>query len=76
MLSLWSLFASSKHRHYALLDDAGICRALRQSPQPPAGSGWVEVSECRLSWLQRPLPASARIPEVGKYSIGRQALAA
>jgi hypothetical protein len=48
-------------RHYALVDQQGVCRALRQSTQPPQGTAWVEVQECNLGWLCRPLPAIARL---------------
>jgi hypothetical protein len=62
MFSLSSLFAPRRRmRTFALLDQAGLCRAFRQSRQAPLGAGWVEVDRQCLSWLQKPLPASARI---------------
>lgn len=77
MPSFRSLFAPRrKPRCYAWLDGAGICRALQQSRVPPQGAGWVEVSESRLVWLQRPLPASARIPQVVAHSVAGHPLAA
>jgi hypothetical protein len=61
MFTLRSLFAPARPmRSFALLDAQGICRALRQSTQPPQGSDWVEVQPSCVSWLNRPLPASAR----------------
>ncbi|AYC31740.1 hypothetical protein D3880_04785 [Pseudomonas cavernae] len=61
-MSLLQLLFRRPHpmRSYALLDAQGICRALRQSRTAPPGSDWVAVGECRLAWLQRPLPANAR----------------
>lgn len=61
MRALTSLFSRPSMRSFALLDHNGICRGLRQSQTRPAGSCWVEVSECRLSWLQRSLPREARV---------------
>lgn len=48
-------------RHYARIDQQGICRALKHCSQAPAGSEWVPVKEPQMSWLGQPLPASARI---------------
>lgn len=77
MPSFWSLFAPrGKPRCYALVDASGICRALHQSRVPPQGAGWVEVDESRLGWLQRPLPASAHIPQVVAHSVAGHPLAA
>lgn len=62
MFSLSSLLAPRRPmRTFALLDQSGLCRAFRQSRQAPLGAGWVEVDRQSLSWLQKPLPASARI---------------
>lgn len=55
------LFSRPSMRSFALLDQNGICRGLRQSQLRPAGSCWVEVSECRPSWLQHSLPRNARL---------------
>ena len=58
MPSPWSLFTPRRRlRRFALLDAAGICRALREAHEPPAGKGWVEVDELCCQWLGRPLPA-------------------
>ncbi|AEF23358.1 hypothetical protein [Pseudomonas fulva] len=46
-------------RIFACLDEHGICRAFRQSAQPPGPAGWQEVNEQRLCWLGAPLPKSA-----------------
>lgn len=62
MKLFWSLFTTRPHlRHYARVDQSGICRALKHCAERPAGSDWVEVTEQRLAWLDQPLPASARI---------------
>lgn len=61
MNSLRALLFPEPMRHYALLDRHGICRALRQSQKPPTKGCWVEVEECSPSWLDRPLPAHARL---------------
>ncbi|MGY2290524.1 hypothetical protein ACW9H6_11375 [Pseudomonas sp. SDO528_S397] len=62
MRLLKSLFMShTRHRHFALLDAQGCCQAFKQCALPPVGEGWVEVHEVRLSWMHRPLPASARV---------------
>ncbi|MEX6503603.1 hypothetical protein AB5S05_16185 [Pseudomonas sp. 25A3E] len=63
-------------RLFALVDAGGRCRAFRQSAQAPVGAGWIEVNEQRLCWLQQPLPASARISQVGKTTRTSKALAA
>lgn len=61
MQLLKSLLQRPSMRHFALLDQNGICRGLRHSRERPAGSCWVEVGECRLAWLQRRLPKEARL---------------
>lgn len=77
MLSLRSLLIPRRPiRTFALLDSGGICRAFHQSGQTPSGSGWVEVTEQRLNWLNRPLPAHAKIAPVVTYSNGRKPLVA
>lgn len=76
MSFLWSLFTlRPKHRHYALLDKSGICQAFRHCATPPIGHGWVEINEARLTWLQQPLPASARVSARGTPPRHRQFLA-
>jgi hypothetical protein len=65
MHALWSLFTGRKPRCFALLDATGVCRALRQSAEPPAASCWVEVTECRPIWLNQRLPSSARLEQAG-----------
>lgn len=65
MFSFRSLLAPRRTpRLFALLDEAGRCRAFRRSAQAPVGAGWVEVNEQRLAWLHQPLPASARIGQI------------
>jgi len=65
---LWSLFTlRRKHRHYALLDKSGCCVAFRHCATPPCASGWVEVNEVCLSWLQRPLPDKARVVAANRH---------
>ncbi|WP_256670182.1 hypothetical protein [Pseudomonas sp. L-22-4S-12] len=60
MMSLWSLLAPRRAmRRYALLDAAGICRALREAHSAPTQPGWVEVEEICPSWLGRTLPSRA-----------------
>ncbi|MFJ4141234.1 hypothetical protein [Pseudomonas sp. NPDC089734] len=57
-----SLFGMRRqYRHYALVDQTGICRALKHCTERPSGSDWVEVREQRANWLNQPLPASARV---------------
>ncbi|MES2821337.1 MAG: hypothetical protein V4812_20375 [Pseudomonadota bacterium] len=57
-----SLFTDrTRPRCYALVDRTGLCQAFHQARNAPLGTGWVEVTECRLSWLQRPLPFNARL---------------
>jgi hypothetical protein len=59
---LWSLFtARRQYRYYARVDQAGICRAIKHCAQRPTGSEWIEVTEQRLTWLNQPLPANARV---------------
>ena len=72
-----SLFsARSALRHYARIDQQGICRAFKHCSQAPAGAEWVEVTEQRISWLGQPLPASARISTRTGRLIARPLLAA
>jgi hypothetical protein len=60
MMSLWSLLAPRRAmRRYALLDAAGVCRALREAQSAPTQPGWVEVAEICPSWLGRTLPSRA-----------------
>ncbi|VVN72880.1 hypothetical protein [Pseudomonas fluorescens] len=62
MRFLRSLFAPrQQYRSFALLDHKGCCQAFKHCCLPPMGDGWVEIEEIRLNWLQRPLPADARI---------------
>ncbi len=59
---LWSLFSlQRRYRHYARLDQQGICLSFKHCAMPPRGHDWVEINEVKLSWLHQPLPASARI---------------
>ncbi|TIH07444.1 hypothetical protein [Pseudomonas leptonychotis] len=77
MFSLRNLLAPRRSmRSFALLDAQGICRALRQSTQAPQGSGWVEVQQSCLSWLNQPLPAGARTAQVTPCLRIQQMLAA
>ena len=77
MFSLRSLLVPRRPmRSFALVDVQGICRALRQSAQAPQGSGWVEVQQSCLSWLNQPLPAGARTAQVTPCLRVRQTLAA
>ncbi|RMM36376.1 hypothetical protein ALQ80_05400 [Pseudomonas coronafaciens pv. oryzae] len=72
-----SLFtARRQHRHYAHIDQAGICRAFKHCAQRPSGIEWVEVTEQRLSWLNQPLPASARVAQRSARSTRGQLLTA
>ncbi|MCS3416686.1 hypothetical protein HX875_12870 [Pseudomonas yamanorum] len=76
MRLLKSLFFShTSHRHFALLDAQGCCQAFKQCSLPPVGEGWVEVEEPRLSWMHRPLPASARVSPAVSQAQPRHALA-
>jgi len=62
MRYLISLFAPRPlHRSFALLDRNGRCQAFKQCSLQPMGDGWVEIEEIRLTWLNQPLPASARV---------------
>lgn len=62
MSLFWSLFTARRPlRHYARLDQTGICLALKHCGTPPTGEDWVEVNEQRLAWLNQPLPASALV---------------
>ncbi|WP_298183624.1 hypothetical protein [uncultured Pseudomonas sp.] len=77
MFDLRSLLAPRRPmRSFALVDAQGICTALRQSSQAPQGSGWVEVHTSCLSWLNRPLPVSARTVQVTPGLYAQQTLAA
>jgi len=56
-----SLFTRSSMRTFARLDAQGHCLAFKQCTTPPTTGNWVEIDEVRLAWLNRPLPASARV---------------
>ncbi|AHG42527.1 hypothetical protein N018_20765 [Pseudomonas syringae CC1557] len=72
-----SLFSARRQfRHYARVDQAGICRAFKHSAQRPSGVEWVEVTEQRLAWLNQPLPASARAAQPRMRSTRGQLLTA
>ncbi len=74
---LWSLFTRKPAvRQFALLDSQGRCQAFKACCQPPAGDGWVEIEEIRLSWMHRPLPSHARVSARRAQSPRQQALAA
>lgn len=72
---LWSLFSQQRrHRHYARLDPHGICLSFKHCAVPPHGQEWVEITEPKLSWLHRPLPASARVSARPRAITARQLL--
>ncbi|MGH8449408.1 hypothetical protein [Pseudomonas sp.] len=76
MRLLKSLFMPhAHHRHFALLDANGHCLAFKQCSLPPVGEGWVEVAETHLGWMNRPLPASARVCPQPVHAQPQQALA-
>jgi hypothetical protein len=73
MNAFWSLFSPRpQYRHYAHVDQSGICCAFKHSSQPPAGREWVEISEQNLAWLGQPLPTSARRVKRPTQPAGRQ----
>ncbi|TFZ33458.1 hypothetical protein EWW49_31155 [Pseudomonas syringae] len=72
-----SLFTPrTQHRPYARLEQAGICRAFKHCAPRPTGVEWVEVPEQRISWLNRPLPARARVTQRSERSTRGQLLTA
>lgn len=72
---LLSLFSpKSRYRHYARLDQHGICLSFKHCTRPPQGHDWVEICEPNLCWLQRPLPASARVTPRARAITARQLL--
>lgn len=73
---LWSLFSlRRRYRHYARLDQHGICLAFKHCATPPDSAEWVEITEARLSWLKQPLPASARVTRRARSITARQLIA-
>lgn len=77
MMSLWSLLTPrAQPRHFALLDEAGICRGLHQAIQAPARGHWVEVDEPSPSWIGQPLPVRARLSQATRDARRPRALAA
>jgi hypothetical protein len=72
---LWSLFSLRRsYRHYARLDQHGICLSFKHCAQTPSGHGWVEIHEPNLCWLQCPLPVSARMTSRSRAITARQML--
>ncbi|MBX8516122.1 hypothetical protein [Pseudomonas cichorii] len=63
-------------RHYALVDKTGTCRALKHCTERPLSSDWVEVNEQRATWLNQPLPSSARVAQHNVRSTPRQLITA
>lgn len=63
-------------RHFALIDDRGVCCALRQMQEHPSQAGWVEVHEPSISWLGAQLPAAARFTPVVTHAPAARPLAA
>lgn len=77
MKLFWSLFTTRRQfRHYARVDQAGICRALRHCAEHPAGAEWVEVTEQCLGWLNQPLPAQARVSRQSSRPTARRLITA
>lgn len=77
MRSLWTLlFPRPAPRQFARLDANGHCQAFKQCLQPPTGAGWVEINEIRLHWMNRSLPASARVqPRASHNRLARAVVA-
>jgi hypothetical protein len=72
---LWSLFSPRRrYRHFARLDQHGVCMAFKHCAAQPQGSGWVEISEARLSWLHQPLPSNVRVSPRPRAITARQLL--
>ncbi|HEY0289986.1 MAG TPA: hypothetical protein VGC62_23765 [Pseudomonas sp.] len=70
---LWSLFSlRRRYRHYARLNQQGICLSFKHCATPPTGQGWVEITEAKLSWLHQPLPSGARVAPRGRSISARQ----
>lgn len=58
MRQILSLLRRRTLRHFALLDENGLCRMLLSSSEKPAGAKWIEIHEARLSWIGHEIPAS------------------
>jgi hypothetical protein len=72
---LWSLFSlRRRHRHYARLDQYGVCLSFKHCATPPCGQDWVEIEEPKLCWLHQPLPANARVARSARAITARQML--
>ncbi|MCW2268173.1 hypothetical protein D3C77_577000 [compost metagenome] len=77
MSRFWtSLFGRPHMRSFARLDNQGRCLAFKQCAVPPGGAEWVEIDEIRLAWLNRPLPASARVCTPARGNWVQRSLAA
>ncbi|PWB35360.1 hypothetical protein DCO48_02765 [Pseudomonas sp. SDI] len=77
MTSIWNLlFKRQPQRQFVRLDAQGLCQAFKRCEQAPSGSGWVEVGEIRLHWLNRALPANARVSPHARLKRVHSALAA
>lgn len=62
MSNFWtSLLTRRPMRNFAHLDAQGICLAFKQCADQPAVGNWVQINEICLTWLNRPLPSSARV---------------
>ncbi|MDD2060687.1 hypothetical protein N5D52_12365 [Pseudomonas sp. GD03860] len=77
MSRFWtSLFGRTPMRSFARLDKQGHCLAFKQCTVQPSGDDWVEIDEIRLAWLNRPLPASARVCPPARGNWVQRSLAA
>lgn len=60
MRFLSSMFKKTqRYRHFARLDNQGICIAFKSCRAAPANGDWVEVERVNLCLLGKPLPGNA-----------------
>ena len=77
MKHFWSLFTARREfRHFARVDQAGICRAFKHCAERPVNAEWVEITEPHLAWLNQPLPAHARVSRQPSRPTARRLLTA
>ena len=59
-MRFFSRWRRASLRYFVLLDNQGICRALKRAREQPKSGLWIETCDHHLAWLNRPLPSQAR----------------
>lgn len=55
MKNLFKRLFTQPTRYFALIDEQGICRALRQTHEPPISGRWIETTRAQAHWINQRL---------------------